>query len=52
MFLARQKPTGFTVRQSILQVKMAIAKQASAVGAGEAFRMELLADGVQTVLDV
>lgn len=42
--------TRFAVGKSVLQVEMAVSKQASAVSASEAFRMELLPDGVQTVL--
>jgi len=42
-------PISFAVRQAILQVKMAVAKEATTVGARKAFRVKLLADGVQTI---
>lgn len=42
--------TSLTVGESVLQVEVAVAKQASAVSTGEAFRVELLTDGVQAIL--
>jgi len=43
-------PVRFAVGKSVLQVEVAVAEQTSTVSASEAFRVELLADGVQTVL--
>jgi len=42
-------PVSLTVGESVLQVEVAVAKQASAVSTGEAFRVELLTDGVQAI---
>jgi len=42
-------PVRFAVGKSVLQVEVAVAEQTSTVSASEAFRVELLADGVQTV---
>jgi len=42
-------PIRFAVGKSVLQVKVAVAKQTSAISARKTFRMELLANSVQTV---
>ena len=42
--------TSFAVGQSVLEVEGARSEDASAVGAAEAFGMELLTHGVQTIL--
>lgn len=43
--------TVFTIWQPLLQEERIITKQFTTVGAGEAFRMVVLADGVQTILE-
>ena len=45
-----EKHTSFAIRQAILEIKVAVTEQSAAVGAGEAFRVELLSDGIQTIL--
>jgi hypothetical protein len=44
------KLTGFAVREAILKIKVTIAEKWSAVSTGEALGMELLANGIQTIL--
>ena len=42
-------PVSLTVGLAVLEEEGAVAKELATVGAGEALRMELLADGVQAV---
>lgn len=48
--MQKKDVTGFTVGQSVFQVKVAVSKETAAVGAGKTFRMELFSDGVQAFL--
>lgn len=44
-----RSPTGFAVRLAVLQEEWRVSEQFSAVGASEAFRVEVLSDGLQAV---
>lgn len=42
-------PISFAIRQAVLEIKVAVAEKSAAIGTGEAFGVELLADSIQTI---